>query len=493
MAERESDKHGPYGSPSVRIRLRGLTVVLSLAALLLGHHAAFAQDAATQRAKNFFDDGQNLYLQGKYLEAAKLFTKAYDTKPFPAFIFNIAVCYEKNEDYQKALQQYERFLAADPHSRDNDLVKERIEAMRTYLNPPAPSTQPTSQPVKPKLAKLPPVRTKGLVVIESAPEGAAIYLGDKKAGVFTRTPYTGSLPPGQHTVLLELKEFKPVRKTVLLRHDRLTYLYFALTPQRNLGWIEIKGNIPGAGVYLDKRSFGTVGRTPYSGHLRPGPRKVIVEREGYDPFEREITIVAGKTHVIDFRLERVRHGWIMVSGQTTRGATVTVDGKPLTCMSYPCRGTVAPGEHTVVVERDGYKSYETTVNVARAQEVRARVRLNPKPSRLKSYISFGMAAMLLGGGIAAGVISQDRKNSLEDDISSGVLVDSGDSRYSEGKIAAIVANSLFAVSGVAAILGVYYLFRKVGPDSRGDSVMRNVAISPIIGPNGAALRGEVRF
>lgn len=493
MAERESDKHGRYQSPSVLTRLRGLTAVLGLGALLLGHGTALAQDVATQNAKNFFDDGQNLYLQGKYLEAAKLFSKAYDTKPFPAFLFNIAVCHEKNEDYQKALKQYERFLAADPHSRDKKLVEERIAAMRSYLSPPTPSTQPTSQPVKPKLAKLPPVRTKGLVVIESAPEGAAIYLGDKKSGVFTRTPYTGSLPPGQHTVLLELKEFKPVRKTVFVRHDRLTYLYFALTPQRNLGWIEIKGNIPGAGVYLDQRSFGTVGRTPYTGHLRPGKRKVIVEREGYDPFVREVTIVAGKTHVIDFQLERVRHGWIVVSGQSTQGAKVTVNGKPLACMGYPCRGTVAPGEHTVVVERDGYKSYETKLTVARAQEVRARVRLNPKPSRLKSYISFGMAALLLGGGIASGVISQNIKSSLEDDIASGVLVDTGDGRYSDGKIAAIVANSLFAVSGVAAILGVYYLFRKVGPDSHGDSVMRNVAISPIIGPNGAALRGEVRF
>ena len=50
MAERESDKHDTVGSSSVLTRLRGLTAVLSLGALLLGHTPAFAQDAATQKA-----------------------------------------------------------------------------------------------------------------------------------------------------------------------------------------------------------------------------------------------------------------------------------------------------------------------------------------------------------------------------------------------------------------------------------------------------------
>lgn len=490
VLERETRRCGA----SAFVRWPGRAVLWAvLCASMLTAAPAWAQDAATQQAKEHFDDGQNLYLQGKFEEAAEKFRAAFALKAYPAFIFNAAVCYEKDKDYQKALEFYERFLDADPHSRDHDLVTNRIAAIRKYLNPPTTTTQPTTQPAQPKLPVLPPVRTKGLVVIESNPEGAAIYLKDKSNGIFTRTPYTGSLPPGQHTLLLELKEYRGVRKTVLVRHDRLTYLYFALTPQRNLGWIEVKGNIPGASVYFDKRSFGAVGRTPYSGYLRPGDRAVIVERPGYEPFLRNLKVVAGKTHVVDFRLTPVRHGWVKVTGKTTHGATVLVDDKAISCHEYPCQAQILPGKHKVRVERDGFKSYETDFSVGRTEEIQVAVRLNPKPSRIQAYVTFGVAAVLAGAGIAAGVYSSSRKNSLEEDLANGVIFDTSDGRFTQGKIAAIAANSLFALSGVAAALGTYYLFRNVGPDSYGEIRTRKVSVSPLLGPRLAGVGGAVRF
>lgn len=481
----------------------GLCRLLQVAAVLvplLSAGAALAQDAATQQAKDHFDEGQNLYLQGDFLAAALRFRSAYEAKPFSAFLFNVAVCYEKNKDYQRALEFYERFLAAEPRSQDHTLVEQRISAIRSYLSPPAltdassaPTSQPTSQPVRPGLPPLPPVQPKGLVVIESSPEGAAIYLGDKKAGIFTRAPYTGSLPPGQQTLIIELKDFTTVRKTVGVRTDRLTYLYFALTPQRNLGWIEVKGNIPGASVYFDQRKFGAVGHTPYSGYLLPGRRKVTVARDGYADFEREVNVVAGQTHVVNFELEPVRHGWLRVTGRTTRGAQVRVDGKVVACSGTPCRSELAVGDHRVSVEREGYKLYETRITVAKAQEVQLAVRLNPKPSRTKAYVSFGMAAALLGAGIGAGIVSNKRKDAIERDINGGVLIDRSDGRFLEGRVAALVADSLFALGGVVGVLGVYYLVRNEGPDSYGETETRHIALTPLLGPTFAGVTTEVRF
>lgn len=460
---------------------------------LLSTSSARAQDADTQRAKEYFDKGQSLYVEEHYVEAAEQFIKAFETKPFAAFLFNIGVCYEKNHDYQKAVEYYERFVEAEPHGRDHKLVTQRIAAIRGYLNPPSPTTQPTSQPAVPAMPKLPPVQTKGIVVVESNPEGAAIYLGDKKRDIFTRTPYMGSLPPGQTTLILELKDFTPVRKTIWVRNDRLTYLYFALTPQRNLGWIEIKGNIPGAEVYFDKKEFGSVGRTPYSGYLRPGTRHVIVSRKGYEPFERDVKVVAGQTHVVDFKLAPVSYGWIKVTGRTTKGAAVIIDGKRAACADYPCRTRVGAGSHRVRIERDDAKPYGTTVTVKKAQEVQVAVHLNPKPSRIKAYISFGMAALFVGGGIATGIISNKRHDDISSDIKSGLLVDNNDGRFSQGKVTALVANSLFVLSGVAGTLGVYYLLRKVGPDSYGETRAHNIAVTPLLGPQVAGVSGEMRF
>ncbi len=458
--------------------------------------AANAQDAATQTAKRHFDIGQALYLQGKFTAAAESFLKAYESKPFPAFLFNAAVAREKNKDYAKALKLYERFLKADPHSSDRDLVQKRIKAISKHLNPPTPTSQATtSAPAAPAIPTLPPIATKGVVVIESQPEGAAIYLNDKKKGIFTRTPYTGSLPPGAHTLILELKEYSPIRKTITVRNDVLSYLYFSMARQKNLGWIEVKGNIPNAQVYLDNRKFGAIGRTPYTGHLRPGKRKVIIERPGFEPFTKEINVIAGKTHVINFMLEKVGHGWLKVTGRTTRGASIKVDGKPFSCDNdeYPCRGKIAKGTHKVTLEKDGHKTYETDVVVAAAHEVQVAVRLNAKPSRVKAYVTLGVAAAVLGAGIAFGVMSNSRKSDLEDAAANRLIYDTEDSRLTEGKVFAIIANASFAASGLVAALGIYYLFRKEGADSYGETRSRKLAITPMISPEVAGLSTTWRF
>lgn len=464
-----------------------------LCILLGAPRIAVAQDSGTQDAKQNFDKGQALYLEAKFKEAADAFLKAYAAKPFPAFLFNAAVCYEKNKSYAEALKYYKKFLYVAPHNPDAKLVKKRIATIGRHLS--APPTQPgtASQPAVPKMPSLPPIETKGVVVVESSPEGAAIYLNDKKNNIFTRTPFTGSLPPGRHTIILELKEFKPVRKTIHVRRDVLSYLFFSLARQRNLGWIEVRGNIPNANIYLDKQSFGAVGRTPYSGHLRPGKRKLIVARPGYMPFEKEIEVVAGKTHVVNFELKKVTHGWLKVTGKTTRGAKVLVDGKPFACSDYPCRGKVESGTHKVKIVREDYKSYETKIEVETAHEVQVAVKLNPKPSRLSAYITFGVAALALGGGIAAGVIANSTESELQDLVGQGGIYESNDDRLLKGKIAAISANALYALSGVLAGLGVYYLLRDDGPASYGESRDRKIAISPFLGPQAAGVSGMVRF
>ena len=57
----------------------------------------------------------------------------------------------------------------------------------------------------------------------------------------------------------------------------------------------------------------------------------------------------------------------------------------------------------------------------------------------------------------------------------------------------IIANSLFGVSGLVAALGVYYLFRDVGPDSYGETRINKIAVTPTFGPRSAGLSGQVRF
>jgi tetratricopeptide (TPR) repeat protein len=470
-------------------RHRGSAAALVL--ILLAAPPASAQDKGLETAKEHFDDGQALYLQGKFGEAAEKFVKAYEAKTYPAFLFNIAVCYEKNRDFAKALGYYERYLKEDPTTNDREVVQKRIKGIRDHLSP-AGSSLPSSQPTAPP--NLPQIKPKGLVVIESKPEGAAIYLGgDKRKGVFTRTPYTGNLPEGKHTVILEMRKFKPERKTFHSRSDRLVYLYFALSSEEYLGWIEVKANIPGAEVFFDKKEVGAVGRTPYTGFLRPGKRKIIVERPGYAAYVKELEITAGKDHVVAVELTKVKNGWLKVTGATTEGATINVDGKPVTCKEHPCQAELGEGSYKVEIVRKGFKKYLQAVTVKQATETQLAVRLMPKPSRVKAYVTWGVSTAFLIGGIVTGVMSKNHADSLESDLAAGKLYDSADSRLGSGKVTAIIANSLFGLAGLTGALGIYYMFRNEGEDSYGEARMNKIAIVPSLGPNSAGLAGHVRF
>ena len=55
---------------------------------------------------------------------------------------------------------------------------------------------------------LPDIDTKGLVVIDSKPQGATIYLNDKRSGPFGKTPWHGSLESKPVRLILESKGWK---------------------------------------------------------------------------------------------------------------------------------------------------------------------------------------------------------------------------------------------------------------------------------------------
>ena len=62
------------------------------------------------RAARHFDKGRKLYGEEKYKEAIEELLKAYDLRPAPPILLNIARTYEKLESKKKALKFYKEFL-----------------------------------------------------------------------------------------------------------------------------------------------------------------------------------------------------------------------------------------------------------------------------------------------------------------------------------------------------------------------------------------------
>src|SRR5262245_15800360 len=228
----------PSNHAWMRLTLRRLALLLAAASLVVPWRpvAAAAPAAAEETtpdkslgaAKEAFESAQQAFVRGEYPLAAERFLSAYEHKPYPAFLFNVAVSYEKAKQLEKAKQYFTTYLEKDPNANDAAQVKLRLDVINQLLAPPAPpppppsggpdagappagtppagadggappaGTPPATTPATPPLAPPPlpvltDIETKGLVVIDSKPQGATIYLNDKRKGAFGKTPWQGSL------------------------------------------------------------------------------------------------------------------------------------------------------------------------------------------------------------------------------------------------------------------------------------------------------------
>src|SRR5260221_7429796 len=54
--------------------------------------------------------------------------------------------------------------------------------------------------------------------------------------------------------------------------------------------VKIDSSPQQAAIYLDDKQYGIVGYTPFTGKVERGDYKLIIELQGYKPFDRAITI-----------------------------------------------------------------------------------------------------------------------------------------------------------------------------------------------------------
>ena len=117
-----------------------------------------AAKAHEQKAGIFFE-------QHAFAHAIDELEEANRLDPHPEYLFNIAGSYRKLyqqqrsiDNYKKAIDYYERYLAADPHGERVNEVRANIEAIKKLIDeepvpPPAPATPTPATPIVAKPAE----------------------------------------------------------------------------------------------------------------------------------------------------------------------------------------------------------------------------------------------------------------------------------------------------------------------------------------------------
>src|ERR1041384_2494157 len=129
--------------------------------------------------------------------------------------------------------------------------------------------------------------------------------------------------------------------------------------------VDVVTDPPGATLYLDRKSLGSVGRAPRPLALQPGRYTVLAELEGYEsagsaPVEARL----GNSTRVELSLRRIV-GTVRIAVSGALQPAVRVDderGQP-SCTA-PCDLSLAPGQHELFFAADGYRAVPRAVMVA---------------------------------------------------------------------------------------------------------------------------------
>lgn len=104
-----------------------LLAVLVALGVLLGATPTRADDADTRAAKTHFQRGEKLFNLGKFDLALVEYEAAYDRKPLPGFLYNIAQCQRNLGNFKEAIFGYRNYLRQVPDADNREAVLALID------------------------------------------------------------------------------------------------------------------------------------------------------------------------------------------------------------------------------------------------------------------------------------------------------------------------------------------------------------------------------
>jgi hypothetical protein len=255
--------------------------------------AAYAQPSPSPTpgdARTHYEAAQHAYDRGEYDLAISEFEQAYQLKPHPNVLYNIAQAHERLLEYAESVKWFERYLAEAP--RDAEFRPIVVNRLRVLRNLPARISITTI-----------PEHVHATLVTDGNE-----YKGD--------TPATFKVPAGDYQVYLDVPGWEAERHDV---HADLGQPYFyQYRLKRSTSTVQIFTRPRGARVFIDDR---LVGETPFADSVEVGHHQLLLEHPDYPWFKEPIEVRPNQPLRREIKLTRpTRSGrtelviWSMVYG-----------------------------------------------------------------------------------------------------------------------------------------------------------------------------------
>jgi tetratricopeptide (TPR) repeat protein len=230
--------------------------------------------AATDAARAHFKTGIKLYRDGNYPGALAEFEAAYELKPGPGSLQNVALC-------QKALFRYGE--AADTLTR----------LLQRHASELSEAERVAAELARDELKVL-----VGSFRLRVTPPDARVMLDGQPLSDSARAS-AHRVNVGEHTLVVEAPGYaRAVRTFRIAGGQEDVAVNVALEPIQ--GFVDVRASDPAAAIAIDGHALA-LGR--YLGPVTPGQDHLIqVYRAGFEPYEERVRVDVGQTLVITGKL-----------------------------------------------------------------------------------------------------------------------------------------------------------------------------------------------
>ena len=209
----------------------------------------------------------------------------------------------------------------------------------------------------------------------SIPDGAAISIDGMLIGTAPQEALTVSC--GNHTVTMSANGYSDFTENVTLVSGNPQEIVANLQRIADTGSVFIQSNPSGGDVYVD----GILqGKTPLLvDALSPGAHSVLIRKTGYNDYRDVVTAGPGMIpEYNEFLVPLPQTGFLGIISSPDN-ATAYIDGA-LFGTTPTLLTRVAAGNHTLLVQKDGYWNYTQTIEVQGGTSALAQVTLQQIPN-----------------------------------------------------------------------------------------------------------------
>jgi hypothetical protein len=215
------------------------------------------------------------------------------------------------------------------------------------------------------------------VKIDSAPQGAAVYINGKDCPAVGVTPYEGSLNAGDFSVTIEAPGYEPATrpfKIARLRKTQELFVPLAKKPQLEIR-ADADKNLIGASVSVDGQPVGVI-QGPLVIPTTAARHLVEIKKDGFETLSQWIDMSNNPQQILtpSLGVGKPKFGTVIVDADV-QGAEIYIDGNKHPDNTPAVINNVIEGIHVIEVKKSPSPAWKMTVSVVAGQQTKVHADL----------------------------------------------------------------------------------------------------------------------